>query len=279
MPEEPKTLTLKKSIPAQIVNEGAKFGALQLTDFIHAAPDAGRAYFRAELQDGRALPKGLICTTEGLIDGIAGVGTEGNYKVLVTVVNDDADEFYTEFDLTIKPSLAAEDSQLFKKRKKEVWDALLKNLPLPELKDMLQQPITEVEIYYLLQRFATLTIWDVYNLEYPSEKTILTLKDASKHYNVYDRGCCIIGSPKNLFSHERTLQDALQTAKAIAREVYQRGWAVELVGFDKMVRAAWVELQHLGIQNGKSLEILHYNPSPSDIKIYTEESKGPRFQA
>ncbi|EKD74334.1 MAG: hypothetical protein ACD_45C00004G0024 [uncultured bacterium] len=277
MADESKTLTLKTPIPSQVVNEGAKFGPLHLTEFIQTAESGGRAYFRAELQDGRALPQGLICTSEGIIDGIAGVNTQGTYKIIVTVVNDDADELQTEFDFTIKSRIAVEDSQIFKKLKAEVWEALGKNLPLPEMKDMLDRPITAVEIYYLLQRFATFTIWDVYNLDSPTERQLLTLSGASPHYHVYDRGCCLIGSPKDLFSHERTLEDALQTARAIAREVYQRGWVVELAGFDKMVRAAWVEIQHLGEKHSKPLEILHYTPSSEDVKIYTVESASKKL--
>lgn len=266
------SLTLKKTIPPQIVNEGAKFGPLYLTEFIESLASAGKAYFRAELTDGRALPQGLICTTDGVIDGIAS-GQAGNYQVQVTVVNDEAEELTTEFALIIKARIQLEDpNQIFKKIKAEIWEALGKDLPLPEMTDLFARPVTAVEIYYLLQRFATLTVWDVYNLEHPAEKKLLMLEGASKHYHIYDRGCCIIAAPKELYSHERTLEDALQTARVIAREAYQRDWAIELTGFNKMIRAAWVELQLLGDRYGKPADILRYVPSPEDVIAYMAES-------
>ncbi len=266
------TISLKKPIPAQIVNEGATYGPLNLHDFIQSD---SKMTIRAELANGNALPKGLICTSDGIINGIPAAGTQGSYKVILTAMNEELDELTAEFDFTINPRMTMDDdkNQLFKKLKSEVWDALGKNLPLPDMAEILDRPITLTEIYYLLQRFATLTIWDVYNLDYPGEKTVLTLPGASKHYHVYDRGCCIVGAPKELFSHERTLEDALQTARAMAREVYKRGWVIEFAGFDKMVRTAWVELRLMGEENGKFLEVLHYTPTEGDIKIFAAEAK------
>ncbi len=265
-------LNLKKPIPTQVVNEGATYGPLNLAEFVEST-NGGKVYFRAELSDGQPLPKGLICTTEGIVNGIAAAGTHGMYKVNVVIVNDEADELYAEFDLTIKPRMAMEsdENNTLRKLKVEVWEALGKNLPIPEMKEILNRPITAIEIYYLLQRFATLTIWDVYNLDYPGKIVPLQLEGVSKYYNIYDRGCCIVGTPKDLFSHERTLEDTLQTARVMAREVYKRGWVIEFAGFDKMVRAAWVELQILGDKFGKPLEILHYSPSPEDVLIYQKE--------
>lgn len=267
-----QSLRLIKPIPAQIVNEGATYGPLNLKDFIQSE---SKMYLRAELADGQPLPKGLICTSEGIINGIPAKDTQGSYKVIVVAVNDETEELSTEFDFTINPRLTMDNdaNELFRKLKSEVWDALGKNLPLPDMAEILNRPITLTEIYYLLQRFATLTIWDVYNLDYPGEKILLNLEGVSPHYQVYDRGCCIVGTPKDLFSHQRTLEDAMKTARAMAREVYKRGWVIEFAGFDKMVRSAWVELQLLGEQYGKPLEILHYTPSPGDVKIYVAEAK------
>jgi len=270
------TLTLKKSIPAQIVNEGATYGPLNLKEFIELSGSEGKINFQAELSDGQPLPKGLICTTDGIINGIASANTHGVYKVSITAITDEQDELTAEFDFTINPRMTmgeSDENELFKKLKLEIWEALGKDLPPPEMKNILNRPITATEIYYLLQRFATITIWDVYNLDYPGEKSALQLEGMSKHYQIYDRGCCIVGCPKDLFSHERTLEDALQTAKAMAREVYKRGWVIELAGFDKMLRAAWVELQILGDKHGKPLEILHYAPSAEDFLVYQSESK------
>lgn len=93
----------------------------------------------------------------------------------------------------------------------------------------------------------------------------------SKHYQVYDRGSCIVGAPKDLYSYARTGQDSLITARAMAEEVYKRGWTIEFSGFDKMVRAAWVKLQIIGVQKGKHLDILHYTAPEEDGIIYNKE--------
>lgn len=274
MADESKSIRIVKPIPAQVVNIGATYGPLKLNEFIQPVEGkGGNLRFQAELKDGAPLPKGLICSTDGIVNGIPAKETEGLHHVIINVTNDEMEQLAVEFELTIKPRLTMDESQIFRKLKTEVWEALGKNLPLPEMVDLLNRPITAVEIYYLLQRFATLTIWDVYNLDYPSDKKLITLEGISHHYQVYDRGCCIVGAPKDLFSHERTLEDALQTARAMAREVYKRGWAIEFAGFNKMVRAAWVELQHLGDSQGKSLEIFHYTPSAEDVKVYVNQSK------
>jgi hypothetical protein len=131
-----------------------------------------------------------------------------------------------------------------------------------------------------MQRFATLTLWDAYNLEPRSRQFVeLSLKEASPHYRIYDRGSCLVATPADLFSHDRTLEDALQTARAASREVYQRGWgAVELAGFNKMVRASWVEIQILAHKYGKPLNVLYYEPTAADHKLYQmQEQIQPRL--
>ncbi len=267
--------TLIKPIPAQIVNEGANFGPLYLADFI-GSPDSvsGKVRFQAELSTGRPLPMGLICTSDGILQGIPAIKTQGSYEILVVAENDVGATFTTQFALTIRPSLVTDANELFGGFKTKIWEALINNLPVPDMGDLLNRPISPAELFYLLQRFAVLTIWDVYNLEMPSEKKLLTLPGMSEHYVIYDRGSCIVGAPKDLFSYERTLEDALQTSRVMAREVYQRDWTVELSGFNKMIRSAWVEMQILGDKNGKHLDILRYEPTASDQKIYLEKSKG-----
>lgn len=276
MADESKVPFLNEAIPRQVVHEGAALGPLYLGDFIHSPQDemlgdAPPIRFTAELSDGRALPSGCICTSEGLLTGLPANGTHGQYTILVTADNG-AGSFQTEFELTIlERNLMEEGSSYFTHLKSRVWEALGNNLPLPEIQELFDRPLTVIEVYYLLQRFATLTIWDVYNLDPPSDKKLLTLPGVSEHYNVYDRGSCLVGAPKDLFSHERNLQDALQTAKAMAAEVFKRGWTIEFAGFDKMSRAGWVELQVLADRHGKSIEILHYQPSTNDFKLYEKE--------
>ncbi len=56
------------------------------------------------------------------------------------------------------------------------------------------------------------------------------------------------------------------------REVYERKWTVELVGFEKLTRAAWVEIQHLGDKFGQKLDVINYDPSTNDIKLYSSQA-------
>lgn len=259
-----------KPIPAQIINELAAYGPFNLKDYINT-PDGSPIRFSAALKSGSGLPKGMICTQDGILTGIPGKGTEGNHEFVITAENAEG-KVATTLVFAIKPSLGTEGVSYIDKIKAQVWDALENNLPVPDLSEMLEREITPLEIYYLLERWGILTIWDVFNLEPPGAKVSIELEGASPHYYVYDRGSCLIATPKDLYSHERTINDGMQTAKALAREAYQRNWTIELVGIDRLRRAAWIELQHLGDQHGKRLEILNYKPSTDDLKLYATQA-------
>jgi hypothetical protein len=260
-----------KPIPPQLVNERAAYGPFNLSEYI-ATPDQSEIYFQAELADGRPLPDGMICTGDGIVTGIPAKDTQGHYDVVVTAENGGGSVQAT-FSLTIKPSLASTQTEYIDQLKAQVWEALGHDLPLPDMTELYSRPVTMADVYYLLERWATITVWDAFNLDPAGERVALTLEGASPHYHVYDRGSCIVAAPKDLFTHERTLEDALQTARAIAREVYQRGWTIEFAGFEKMVRACWVELQLLGDKNGKHLEILHFDPSIKELRVYNQETR------
>jgi hypothetical protein len=278
MAQQPEPPVITTPIPAIVINEGAAYGPFDLKNHIQSPNDeSGMLHFVAGLDSADSLPKGLICTDDGLFGGIPATGTIGDYRVVVIAENDSDDPLIAEFDLMIKPRIAIDDPTVLANLKSDVWKALGENMPIPEMDSLLNRPITAIEIYYLLQRFAVLTIWDIYNLEAPSEKTLLSLTDLNAHYHIYDRGSCLVAAPKDLFSHTRTLEHALQASRVLAREVYKRGWTIEFAGFNKMIRAAWVELQIEGDKNGKQLEIVHYSPTPDDLKLYgaQAQAKGP----
>ncbi|MBX3708992.1 MAG: hypothetical protein KIT56_04565 [Gammaproteobacteria bacterium] len=258
---------LLKPIPSQMVNELASYGPFDIKDFIQS-PEGDDLQFHAELKDGQALPKGMILTGDGVLTGIPAKDTQGIYEIVVHAKND-AGAIQTTFVMTIKPSLANNEADYVDKLKSQVWEALQQQLPLPNLGSLLELPITQLDIYYLLERWGTLTIWDAFNLDPPSEKKLLTLKGVSEHYHVYDRGSSLIMCPKDLFSHERSIQDGIQTVRALAREVYDRDWTIEMAGLDKWTHAAWVELQYLGDQHGKRIEIINYTPTAEEMKAYT----------
>jgi hypothetical protein len=278
MATTPQKPVVMKALPPIVTNEGSPCGPLDLKEYIESPNPAndGEVRFYAKLPGDVSLPKGLICTTDGLLGGMSMQGTAGTYQINLTAENDCPEPIGVIISLTINEALAAEDPGQTRKLKQDAWDALGKDMPIPEMTDALSRPVTAEEVYYLMQRFAVMSIWDVYNLEPAGDKTLLTLTGASPHYNIYDRGSCLVGAPKDLFSHQRTLADALQTAKAMAREVYKRGWTIEFSGFNKMVRAAWIELRVMGEKTGKQLEVLHYTPSLEDMKVYSAESRAVR---
>lgn len=257
---------LVKPIAAQVINEQAAYGPLDLKEYIQA-DGSGSLQFSAALEDGKALAKGLICTEDGLLTGIPAKDSQGTYEIIVEAKNAEG-SVKTSIILTIKPSLLKSDIEYLNELKNQVWEAVEKKLPIPELGDIYQRPMTVLDIYYLLERWAVLKIWDAFNLDLPGKLIPLALEGMSSHYHVFDRGSCLVAVPKDLFSHERTIEDGLKTARAMAREVYKRHWTIELVGFDKMMRAAWVEIQHLGDRYDKPLEIINYEATPDDLKLY-----------
>ncbi len=262
--------SIKQAIPAQVVNERAAYGPFDLKPFFNF-PSLDEVYFTAQLENGQSLPKGMICTGDGLLTGIPAQKTQGHYDVIIIASNDEG-EIESPLSLTIKASLATDPSVQGEPVKARIWEALHNNLPIPELADMYNLPVTPLDVYYLLERWGTITIWDAYNLEAPDVKTPLALDGMSEHFHVYDCGSCIIGVPKNLYSHERTLEDGLKTARAMAREVYQRQWAVDLSGFDKYTRAAWIEIQLLGDKYAKKLEVINFHPTLEDMHLYSVEA-------
>src|SRR5665811_1280132 len=96
---------LIKPVPAQIVNEQAAYGPFDLKEFIQTPDKKLNLRFQGGLADGGALPKGMICTEDGILTGIPAKGTQGNYEIKVTVQNDDGAE-EAKFLFTIKPSIA-----------------------------------------------------------------------------------------------------------------------------------------------------------------------------
>lgn len=266
--EAPKLI---KAIPNQGVNERAAYGPFDLAEFIQA-PDGSDIHFEAEVQDGASLPKGMICTYDGLVTGIPAKGTSGNYEVIISATND-AGSITAQFNLSIQPSMASKDTQDYADElKQKIWEAIENNEAIPDLTELLGRDVTPGDIYYLLERWASLTIYDAYNLEPPGEKKLIQLQGASQYFETFDRGCCLVARPKDLFSHERTLADAIQTAQALAREAVRRDWVVELVGFSKLTRAAWVEIQHLAETMQKKIDVLNFEPTTNDVKLYHDRS-------
>src|SRR5690606_32776890 len=132
---------------------------------------------------------------DGLFTGIPAKGTEGEYEIMVKA-EAESGSLTASFALIIKPGLANTDLGYLDQLKAQIWQALENRLPVPELAALHDQPLSAIDIYYLLERWGILTVWDAFNLEPPAGKQLLTLADASPHYVVYDRGSCLIAAPK-----------------------------------------------------------------------------------
>lgn len=261
---------LVQPIPNQVVNELAAYGPFDLKEYIQATAGSPNITFSAQIKDGSALPKGLICTSDGIITGIPSKATQGNYEIVIHAENADG-RLEATMIFAIKPGITT-DPNFLEKLKSQIWEAVDKKLPIPEFAELTNLPLNQQDIWYLLERFGMIKIWDAFNLTPPGDPIPIELEGVSPHYQVYDRGSCLVAAPKELFSHERTLEDGLQTARAMAREVYKRDWTVELVGFIKYTRAAWIEIQHQGDTHGKRLEVINYTPSTADVNLYTTQA-------
>jgi hypothetical protein len=266
-----------KPIPPQVVNERAAYGPFDLKNFIQVAEGSEHATFRGELESGEPLPQGLICTSDGILTGIPAKDTHGVYQLLITAENAEG-AIEARFVFTVKPSVLTGTNEYMDQLKSQVWEALGSNLPIPDLGELYDRPITLQEIYYLLERWGTLTIWDALNLDDPGEKHLLQLEGTSPHYHIYDRGSCLVVTPIDLFSHERTLEDGLQTARVAIAEVYKRDWTIQMTGFDKFIRAAWIEAQHLIDKHGRRLEVINFNPSPEEVRLYANQAEHKRME-
>jgi hypothetical protein len=263
---------LVKAIAPQVVNERASYGPFFLFDYIQA-PDSDKLLnFSAQLGSGAALPAGLVCLAEGVLVGIPAEGTTGHYDIIVTGSNE-AGECEASISFTIKEGFATPVDTEIDKRKAEIWNALDKNLQLPEFAQLAAHEITALDIYYLLERYGVLIIWNANDLNPAADKKAIQLAGASEHYHVYDRGSSFIAAPKDLYTHERTLLDGLKTAQAMATELYKRNWTIEMAGYDKFTRAVWVEYQRLEDMHGKNLKVMHYSPSSNDLRLYQSQSQ------
>lgn len=259
--------------------------------------------YDVEIAGEGGLPLDLDYTITGIVYGQCRPPAlaASPYKIDVIVSNGGELPLKTQFELEVLPALRPEDEwevdetladefsegvqlnaeeekelyktleeidtkdQTFTEEKQAIWEALLEGQPIPELQALIDRPISHQEIYYLLSRISYFVIWDADNSAPAGALNRLILKGVSEHFNVYDRGSCIVATPKHLFDHNRTLQHSVQTAQAMASEVFQRGWRVEFGGFDKMVRAAWVEFELLSEKFGKPMSYSYFQPTPADV--------------
>ncbi|OGT57730.1 MAG: hypothetical protein A3F43_02365 [Gammaproteobacteria bacterium RIFCSPHIGHO2_12_FULL_42_10] len=141
---------------------------------------------------------------------------------------------------------------------------------MPDLtQQAMNRPVTREDVCYLLERYGAYVLYNASDLTPASKAEILNLAEISKHFIVTDCGSSLVASPKQLFSHERTMSDADQTICAMLVEASRRGWdKVQYVGPPRGNRVLWTASQILEEQ-GKKIELVDYQPTVQDLKRYT----------
>lgn len=269
------------------VNEGSSIEPIDLKPFVDN-PTSKPLKFTAELVLGGELPKGLTCSSDGIITGAPEKGSANDlpYDVLIITECEDLQPLIFDIYLTIASSESQEATGTLQDKKgteadamkseygiipeqlEQFWALFSDDLSHPDLKELLTRRVTPADIYHLLGRFATLTIWNADDISPAVNGKLMGLKEASAHYLVYDFGVALIATPKELYSSERTIEDSLQTARAMIREIQRREWNIQLAGYDKMVTAAWVEANRLNsLKKGHEIRVEYYEPTVADQNI------------
>lgn len=142
-----------------------------------------------------------------------------------------------------------------------------------DLTSVFERPVSAVDVYHLLERFAYLEAWNAVDLSPAGKPQPVDPKDipgASPLYAVSNRGSCVSATPKSLFS-DHTLRDSFDTATALFHYVHQnKKWnKVQLSGLHAMARVFWVAAQLRAVQFPKEepMDIVHYKPSVQDYDI------------
>lgn len=258
-------LELKKAIPSVVVNEGSELTTIDLNDYINN-PTGEALQFTVELVGGGSLPVGINFSPDGILSGAPQAGTASSlpYNITVVAFNPKVTPLVMHFKLTIYAAVGKIDYNDFK----NYWKNFAEGLGLPDIEQLLTREITPLDIYYMLGRFATLIIWNADDLTPATRGTVIEIPHASKLFRVYDFNSAIVTSPGDLYDPNRGLKDAIQTAKAMIREVKRRKWNIELAGYDKMVTAAWVEVQHLNkAAPSNPIKVYNYEPSLFDTEV------------
>ncbi len=234
--------------------------------------------FSAELVLGGELPANLTCSESGIITGYLEKNTATflPYAILVVAQGENIDPLTFEIYLHVLPP-KGEDVALGHEIDgasvpdfnleafDNYWKSFSEKLELPDLEKLLTRQITRNDIYYFINKFATLTVWNSDDFRPADNGKLIKILGASDHFMVYDFDVAIVASPKDLYSTSRTITDAVETARAMVQEAYQRNWNIELAGFEKMVSAAWVEAEWLNKKSADhKIEVKNFIPTPDD---------------
>ncbi|OGT30883.1 MAG: hypothetical protein A3E87_07840 [Gammaproteobacteria bacterium RIFCSPHIGHO2_12_FULL_35_23] len=252
------------------VNEDSPIQPLELNSYLEN-PTNQPLKFSATLATGESLPTWLSFSEAGVLAGKPPVGAARPLPYLIKVLAITPDKkLELNFEIRVyKPKTAEEIA----KSRQEAWQALAKQGVLPEsIQEIIERPVTSADIYYLLSRFASFTVWNAEDMRLAVNGKLIQVAGASDKFNIYDFEVCLVITPKDLYSHDRGLGDALKTARAATQEVYRRKWHIELGGFDKMADAAWYEAYDLNKRGEHQMEIRNYEPAEITEMMKTKKT-------
>jgi hypothetical protein len=260
--------------PNLLINVGSSVVPVDFKHFITNITDHDDWHFQLKCVNGMSLPAELLFSSDGILSGMASQDTEGSYDLEFQVSDNQGKQVCSSFKLVIQPSESAAHTDLATTLQQQLAVAVggdPQQLGIPNLNKIYNWQHKPIDIYRLAERFAYLSVWNAADPSSPGALQPLSLAGASNHYHVYDCGSCLVGSPVALYSSQRTAHDAYITARAIAVEAYNRGWDIEFSGFDKMVRAAWVQLNILSAQYNKPIKIMNYKPRREDENFLSQQ--------
>ncbi len=257
------------------VNEGAPFHSVNLATYIEN-PDQQPIGYQASLVDGGELPAWLSFSEQGVLKGRPpkGAAQQGSYLIKVLAI---AESNKLEFPIEIKVYVPKTADEIAAERK-AVWEELAKQGVLPpNWQEVIERPITAKDIYYLLARYASFTLWNADDRRLADNGKLVTIPEQSEKFNVYDFDVCLVTTPKDLYDSNRTLGDALQTAKAMVKSAHTKKWNVEFGGFDRMADAAWYEAYDLNqaSTNNHNMEVRNYEPAEITAMTAKQQTSKP----
>lgn len=127
--------------------------------------------------------------------------------------------------------------------------------------DVFNRAPTEQEIYRLQELFASFIIWNANDLSLADKGREIQIKEAHSSFLTFEFEVCIVATPDKLYDHGRGVAEAVQTARAMADYIFEKGWdKLEFSGYDKMARAAWHRNQENMMRYGYEVEVVNFTP-------------------
>lgn len=217
--------------------------------------------FYLDVVNGGTLPDGVTLGDDGVLRGVPRMGTSISSPFNIVVdVNDES--YQVPLELRVGAQLRPED---ISGRQGKIWKALHESGQMPaEFMEFVDRPISKLDVYHLVERFATFTVWNADDRQLATTGKAIKVREGNDKFTVYDFDVCLVSTPKDLFADNRTLKDAYQTARSMVREAHRRRWHVEFGGFDKMANMAWADVQELNARSRHKMEIRNYTPPGVD---------------